>query len=303
MIKTSLQYVEAVTLWIVFRVPFKQNSVRSPADVADVPVRSLRKPGGPCFWCNVIWRWCILKQFLCVFLAMHKFLSWDCEWQLIHHDHSPCCRRFKAAQKIQAPVTQGWCMNSKGVQENYILLGHFFWRPVSSDSIPRFVCVTRDGTSETYLAQYTWYDDLKFFQINQTMTLFSSYETVILCVHFFGDLRDFFSFRVTLINILRHPWGLYVEYYAGRGPGPQRGNRGIWSRLGHPEVLRFWQHKVEAKASALHTFRWMGCRRKSRPFLHVSFTDHFLLDEIVALQLHQLNCTRIFDTCSHLFVH
>ena len=84
-----------------------------------------------------------------------------------------------------------------------------------------------------------------------------------------------FSFRVTLINILRHPWGLYVEYYAGRGPGPQRGNRGIWSRLGHPEVLRFWQHKVEAKASALHTFRWMAVD-ESRPFLHVSFTGHFL---------------------------
>ena len=40
------------------RVPFnsrnaqmfvKHNSVRSLADVADVPVRSLRKPGGPCF--------------------------------------------------------------------------------------------------------------------------------------------------------------------------------------------------------------------------------------------------------------
>ena len=49
----------------------------------------------------------------------------DCVWQLIHHDHSPCCRRFKAAQKIQAPVTQGWCMNSKGVQDNYTLLSHF----------------------------------------------------------------------------------------------------------------------------------------------------------------------------------
>ena len=31
------------------RVPFKQNSVRSLADVADVPVPSLRKPGGPSF--------------------------------------------------------------------------------------------------------------------------------------------------------------------------------------------------------------------------------------------------------------
>ena len=78
-----------------------------------------------------------LYMFVCVCVsAMHKFLSWvlDCEWQLNHHDSSPCCRRFKAAQKIQAPVTQGWCMNSKGVQDNYILLSHFFWRPVSSDS-------------------------------------------------------------------------------------------------------------------------------------------------------------------------
>ena len=75
-----------------------------------------------------------------------------------------------------------------------------------------------------------------------------------------------------------------------------------------PEVLRFWQHKVEAKASALHTFRWMAVDESS-PFLHLSFTGHFCLYiniywwKIVALQLHQLNCTRIFDTCSHLFVH
>ena len=54
-----------------------------------------------------------LYMFVCS-SAMHKFLSCllDCEWQLVHHDYSPCCRRFKAAQKIQAPVTQGWCMNS-----------------------------------------------------------------------------------------------------------------------------------------------------------------------------------------------
>ena len=75
-----------------------------------------------------------------------------------------------------------------------------------------------------------------------------------------------------------------------------------------PEVLRFWQHKVEAKASALHTFWWMAVD-ESCPFLHLSFTGHFCLYinicwwKIVALQLHQLNCTRIFDTCSHLFVH
>ena len=95
-----------------------------------------------------------------------------------------------------------------------------------------------------------------------------------------------------------------MEYYAGRGPGPQRGNRGIWSCLGHPEVLRFWQHKVEAKASALHTFRWMvvdlSFTFQSRPFLHLSFTGHFLLGEIVALRLHQLNCTRIFDIFTSL---
>ena len=102
---------------------------------------------------------CVCFFWLCT--GSYPETNVDCVWQLIHHDHSPCCGRFKAAQKIQAPVTQGWCMNSKGVQESYILLSHFFWRPVSSDSIPRFVCVTRDGTSETYLAQYTWYDDLK----------------------------------------------------------------------------------------------------------------------------------------------
>ena len=28
-----------------------------------------------------------------------------------------------------------------------------------------------------------------------------------------------------------------MEYYAGRGPGPQRGNRGIWSRVGNPMKL------------------------------------------------------------------
>ena len=109
-----------------------------------------------------------MMHFLCVFLLCTKsYLEmnvdgvWQLQWFTLIHHEAPCCRRFKAAQKIQAPVTQGWCMNSKGVQENHILLSHFFWRPVSSDSIPRFVCVTRDGTSETYLAQYTWYDDLK----------------------------------------------------------------------------------------------------------------------------------------------
>ena len=49
--------------------------------------------------------------FLCVFfwLFTSSYLETnvDCVWQLIYHDHSPCCRRFKAAQKIQAPVTQG----------------------------------------------------------------------------------------------------------------------------------------------------------------------------------------------------
>ena len=71
-----------------------------------------------------------MMSFLSVFLlcsSSYLETNADCVCQLqwftfIHHDYSPCCRRFKAAQKIQAPVTQGWCMSSKGVQENHMLL-------------------------------------------------------------------------------------------------------------------------------------------------------------------------------------
>ena len=141
----------------------------------------------------------------------------------------------------------------------HILLSNFFWRPVSSDSIPRSVCVTRDGTNETYLAQYTWYDDLKWDQINQTMTLFSSYEPFFL-VAIFGWL---FSFGVAL-SILRLVRGVLCRKRARFLAWKNRGQTGErWERSPNetgwmwPEVLRFWQHKVEASCFRTQ-LRWMA---------------------------------------------
>ena len=142
-----------------------QNSVRSLADVVDVPVRSLRKPGGPCFWCNVIWRWCTLLYFCVFFSGYSQVLILRRMWivygnwftMIIHHaaGGSKQLKRYKR----QSLKVDAW--TAKEFKTTTLCWVIFFWRPVSSDSIPRFVCGTRDGTSETYLAQYTWYDDLK----------------------------------------------------------------------------------------------------------------------------------------------
>ena len=226
---------------------------------------------------------CVSSGYAQVLILRRMWIVNDNWFTMIIHHAAGGSKQLKR-YKRQSLKVDAW--TAKEFKKTTFCWVNFFWRP----RLFRLhsLCVTWDGTSETYLAEYTRYDDLKFYHINQTMTLFSSSETFILFA-FFWWLTWLFSFRVTLINILRHPWGLYVEYFAGRGPGPQRGNRGIWSRLGHPvttvwiwpEVLRFWQHKVEAKASALHTFRWMvvdlSFTFQSRPFLHVSFTGHFLL--------------------------
>ena len=172
MIKTSLQYVEAMTLQTQWG-----HWPTSPTCRCGV-WESQEVPGFNAMWFEDDALFCIFVCFFWLCTSFYLETNVDCVWQLIHHDHSPCCRRFKAAQKIQAPVTQGWCMNSKGVQDNYTLLSHFLLKT----RLFRLhsLCVTWDGTGETYLAKYTWYDDLKFYHINQTMTLFSSSETFIL---------------------------------------------------------------------------------------------------------------------------
>lgn len=63
--------------------------------------------------------WCVFLLCTSSYLETNVDCVWQLQWFTLIHRDSPCYRRFKAAQKIQAPVTQGWCMNSKGVQENY----------------------------------------------------------------------------------------------------------------------------------------------------------------------------------------
>ena len=171
-----------------------------------------------------------MVHFLCVFLLCTKsYLEmnvdgvWQLQWFTLIHHEAPCCRRFKAAQKIQAPVTQGWCMNSKGVQDNYTLLSHFLLK-TRLFRLHSQVCLRNKGwnrwnlPSQVYLV---WWPEIRYSTVNQTLTLFSSYEPCFW-LQFSGDLCDFSHLELLWAMLwicFETSWGLYVEYYAGRGPG------------------------------------------------------------------------------------
>ena len=121
--------------------------------------------------------------FLCVFLAMHKFLSWD-ECGLCMAIDSPWS--FTMLQAVQSSSKDTSASHSRlmNEQQRSSRKPHFVESFLLKTRLFRLhseVCLWNKGWNTVYLV---WWPEIRYSTVNQTMTLFSSYETFILFANF-----------------------------------------------------------------------------------------------------------------------
>ena len=217
MIKTSLQYVEAVTLQT--QRGHWPTSPTCPCGVWE----SQEVRGFNATWFED-------DAFFVCFSAVRKFLSWDeCGWcmaiAMIHID-SPWSTMLQAVQSSSKDTSASHSRLMHEQQRSSRKL-HFFESFLLKTRLFRLhsqVCLRNKGWNEWNLPStvyLVWWPEVRYSTVNQTLTLFSSYEPCFW-LQFSGDFCDFSHLELLWAMFwicFETSWGLYVEYYAGRGPG------------------------------------------------------------------------------------